>query len=116
MSGSYVQYQTPIPQEQYQQTGLIAAIVGFFVLAYFFMYLSLTQLPGRLLQEAAFPPLRTGDGGGVGWVDRHRHLLPGTQRGHLHVIAPTHFIIPFIKIRWITGRVQSPNGFRWLCW
>lgn len=32
------QYTTPIPQELYTQVGLISAIVGFFILAYFFMY------------------------------------------------------------------------------
>lgn len=32
------QYLTPVPQEQYQKVGLITAIVGFFLLAYFFMY------------------------------------------------------------------------------
>ena len=31
------QYLTPLPQEDYQQVGLISAILGFFVLAYFFM-------------------------------------------------------------------------------
>ena len=33
-----IQYETPLPQDSYQQVGLVSAIVGFFVLAYFFMY------------------------------------------------------------------------------
>jgi hypothetical protein len=32
------QYLTPIPQDQYQPIGLITTVVGFFLLAYFFMY------------------------------------------------------------------------------
>ena len=32
------QYLTPIPQDNYQSVGLISAVVGFFLLAYFFMY------------------------------------------------------------------------------
>lgn len=32
------QYLTPIPQDSYQSVGLISAAVGFFLLAYFFMY------------------------------------------------------------------------------
>lgn len=31
-------YATPIPQELYQTTGLATFMVGFFLLAYFFMY------------------------------------------------------------------------------
>lgn len=31
------QYLTPVPQESYNQVGIISSIVGFFVLAYFFM-------------------------------------------------------------------------------
>lgn len=34
------QYLTPIPQDSYQSVGLISAVVGFFLLAYFFMYAS----------------------------------------------------------------------------
>lgn len=32
------QYLTPIAQDQYQPVGLITTVVGFFLLAYFFMY------------------------------------------------------------------------------
>ena len=35
------QYLTPLPQEEYQRVSLITTVIGFFVLAYFFMYLSL---------------------------------------------------------------------------
>ena len=79
------QYLTPIPQEQYQSTGLITAVVGFFLLAYFFMYDSLTQLPGRLQEPLAADrgahrsPRRR--------LHRSRPLLPRPQRGHLHVIC-----------------------------
>lgn len=31
------QYLTPIPQDNYQSVGLVSAVVGFFLLAYFFM-------------------------------------------------------------------------------
>ena len=34
------QYLTPIPQEDYHSVGLISAVVGFFLLAYFFMYVT----------------------------------------------------------------------------
>lgn len=35
----YRQYETLIPQEDYLPFGLVATIIGFFLLAYFFMYL-----------------------------------------------------------------------------
>jgi hypothetical protein len=31
------QYLTPIPQDNYQSVGLVSAVIGFFLLAYFFM-------------------------------------------------------------------------------
>ena len=37
---SYRQYETLIPQEDYLPFGLVGAVIGFFMLAYFFMYLS----------------------------------------------------------------------------
>jgi hypothetical protein len=33
-----IQYVPPVPQESYQQVGIVSSIVGFFILAYFFMY------------------------------------------------------------------------------
>ena len=36
----FVEYKTPIAQEDYLMTGLVGAILGFFLLAYFFMYFS----------------------------------------------------------------------------
>lgn len=35
----YVGYQTPISQDDYLIVGIISAVVGFLLLAYFFMYL-----------------------------------------------------------------------------
>lgn len=44
------QYVTPVPQESYHTFGLVSAVLGFFLLAYFFMYYSLhaaTKVPIR---------------------------------------------------------------------
>lgn len=38
------QYLTPIPQESYQKTGVLSSIIGFIILAYFFMYSSPHQV------------------------------------------------------------------------
>ena len=45
---------TPVSQDQYQQVGLVSAIVGFFILAYFFMYLStylVTKVPSKYSRD-----------------------------------------------------------------
>lgn len=34
----YVDYETPLPQENYLIVGVVSAVLGFFLLAYFFMY------------------------------------------------------------------------------
>lgn len=34
----YVDYETPIPQDDYLIVGVVSAVLGFFLLAYFFMY------------------------------------------------------------------------------
>lgn len=34
----YVGYETPIPQEDYLIFGLVSAVLGSFMIAYFFMY------------------------------------------------------------------------------
>ena len=34
----YVGYETPISQEGYLSVGLVSAVLGFFLMAYFFMY------------------------------------------------------------------------------
>ncbi len=33
----FEQYLTPVAQDKYQSTGLLTTVVGFFLLAYFFM-------------------------------------------------------------------------------
>ncbi len=35
----YVVYETPISQDDYLTVGLVSAILGFFFLSYFFMYI-----------------------------------------------------------------------------
>jgi len=79
------QYVTPLPQEDYQRVGLISAIVGFFVLAYFFMYLCLTQLPGSLQDQGPFVSAVAAAGGGRGGTDRSGGVLQRAGRGHLYV-------------------------------
>lgn len=35
----YVGYETPISQDDYLTVGLVSAVLGFFLMAYFFMYI-----------------------------------------------------------------------------
>ena len=84
MSSEYIQYLPPLPQEGYQQTGLISAVVGFIILAYFFMYFPLTQLSRRI--QIAFAFARVSVGSDSFRTDRNWYLLPGPQCRNLYVM------------------------------
>lgn len=45
---AYVGYQTPISQADYLTVGLVSAVLGFFLMAYFFMY----SLPYRIVTRS----------------------------------------------------------------